>query len=200
MASIHSVDPALRQDVRSVLKANPHLQLEAGSRHCRVVNTASGDFVPVPGSSGDHRARTALGVHLRRLATTGRGLIAAKRHLAVVATAVAVALSTSANAGLCAFVTGTPGKTVAATTGATVATGTTLTALGVSAVAHSSGAAIATAGGSYVAYTLGVVGATVGVVTAPLTIGIGAVALVGVAGTAAYCRWRPPQQQTPSTH
>lgn len=192
MTSINAVDPALRHEVRTALRACPHLQLAAGRSHPRVVNTQSGDFLPISGSSSDRRAATALRVGLRRLATSGRGFIFAKKHAAAVAVVLAVAATNSASASLCAFVTGAPGKAVAATTGTTVATGTTLTALGVSAVAHSSGAAIATVGGSYLAGTLGVVGATVGVLTAPATIGVGVAALVGVGGAAAYCRWITP--------
>jgi hypothetical protein len=75
---LRSIDASLRQEVTSILGQFPHLRLESGRRHLRIVHTRSQDFVPVAGSSGDRRARSGLHCALRRLAETGRGFIAAK--------------------------------------------------------------------------------------------------------------------------
>jgi hypothetical protein len=193
MKSINVVAPALSPEVRACLKALPNLQLEVGSRHPRVVNIQSGDFLPGPGPSSDRLAVKALCVGLRRLAS-GRGFTFAKKRAAALAIAVFAVAASPASAGLCDLITGAAAKGAAAASGATVATGAGLTAFGVSAVAHSSGAFIATAGGSYLGGTLGAIGATVGVLTAPATLAAGGLVLVGVGGTAAYCSLtRAPQ-------
>lgn len=73
------IDRSCAPIVQAFLAAHPLLSLQDGSRHARVVNRQTGDFVPVPGSSGDSRAPKHLKCALARLATSGRGLIAAKR-------------------------------------------------------------------------------------------------------------------------
>jgi hypothetical protein len=57
-----------------------NLYIEKGSRHWRVRCARSGDFIPISQSPSDVRAVKHLRCQLRRLAVTGRGLIAAKQH------------------------------------------------------------------------------------------------------------------------
>ena len=77
---------------------------------------------------------------------------------------------------------------------ATVVGGTsaTTTALGVSAVQHSSGAYILSGGAGYIANTIGPVAGLVGVLTGTAALGVAAVSVVGVGG-AIYLCWESPE-------
>jgi hypothetical protein len=57
---------------------NSDLVLEAGTRHLKIRNRISGDFLPVAGSASDHRAVKNFEADLRRLVACGQGLIFAK--------------------------------------------------------------------------------------------------------------------------
>lgn len=54
------------------------MKLEDGRRHARLVNLRTGDFIPLAGSSSDHRAPKNTKAAARRLAETGCGLIFAR--------------------------------------------------------------------------------------------------------------------------
>lgn len=56
----------------------PWMKLEDGGRHARLVNLRTGDFIPLAGSSSDHRANKNAKAAARRLAETGCGLISAR--------------------------------------------------------------------------------------------------------------------------
>ena len=74
------IDPDVVPVVRRYLANYPALHLDEGTRHARVVHSDTHDFVPLPGSSSDRRARKHVDAALRRLALTGRGFIAHKAH------------------------------------------------------------------------------------------------------------------------
>ncbi len=78
MAS-HHIPPDFRRVIQHALAAYPALAIADGSRHARIVHR-EGDFVPVPGSPGDHRALAGFRAQLRRLGERGTGLVAARRH------------------------------------------------------------------------------------------------------------------------
>lgn len=76
-----------------------------------------------------------------------------------------------------------------ATVAASAATTAALSSTGVAVVAHSSGAVILTGTGGYIAGTLGAAGTTVvAALTAPLTIAVGVVTVVGVGGSVYLCK------------
>lgn len=77
---MNHIDRDLRGVVSWALERNPLLRLERGARHCRVVHSVTGDFVPVSASSSDRHARANLRAGLRRLSTAGQGLVAARTH------------------------------------------------------------------------------------------------------------------------
>lgn len=74
------IDRDVEPLVRRYLNTYPALRLDEGTRHARVVHSDTHDFVPLPGSSSDRRARKHVGAALRRLALTGCGFIAHKTH------------------------------------------------------------------------------------------------------------------------
>ena len=78
--------------------------------------------------------------------------------------------------------------TVAAAAALTGGTSTVITTTGVSVVTHSSGAAILTGSAGYIANTIGPLAASVGLLSAPLTLGLAAVSVVGVGGALYVCR------------
>lgn len=69
----------LRGGVRAILGEFPELRLEEGARHPKVRNPKTRDFITLPVSPSGGRWRANLRAQLRRLAKTGRGLIAAKK-------------------------------------------------------------------------------------------------------------------------
>lgn len=71
------IDQATLTAIREFV-ALPWMKLEDGKRHARLVNQYTGDFIPLSGSSSDHRAALNAKAAARRLAETGRGLIFAK--------------------------------------------------------------------------------------------------------------------------
>lgn len=77
-----SIDPATLNAIREFI-ALPWMDLEKGKKHARLVNRRTGDFMPLAGSSSDHRAARNAKAAARRLSETGRGFIFAKtgRHL-----------------------------------------------------------------------------------------------------------------------
>lgn len=72
------IDPGLRPQISRALRDDDNLELQAGSRHARIVHKLSGDFIVVPGSAGDWRASRNLAAGLRRLSRYGVGLLAAR--------------------------------------------------------------------------------------------------------------------------
>ena len=111
------------------------------------------------------------------------------RKLRVVAFTMAFcSFGNSASAGVCEYANSTYAKVTTGVAGAGVAAGVGLKAAGVTALAHSSGAAIAaTASSGYLAGTLGALGTVAGVITAPVTLMVGGVAVAAAGGTIAYC-------------
>ena len=69
----------LSAGVRNVVREYPSLELEAGTRHAKARNPATGDFVCLPGSPSGPRWAQNLRAQLRRLDHTGRGFIATNR-------------------------------------------------------------------------------------------------------------------------
>ncbi len=118
--------------------------------------------------------------------------------------AMAMALLTFHNvghAGACDYAGHAYVKVTTSIAGASLAASATLKAAGVTAVAHSSGAAIvSTASGGYVAGTLGMIGVATGVITAPVTLIIGGVALGATGGTLAYCRYAQDDDDEAQAH
>lgn len=80
--------------------------------------------------------------------------------------------------------------TVGAAAALTGGTASVITGTGVSVVSHSSGAAILTGGAGYIANTIGPLAAAVGILSAPVTLGLTAVSVVGVGGALYVCRER----------
>ena len=76
-----SSSPDIRAVVAHALKQYPWLRVEPGSRHGRVVNPRTRDFIPIPLTPSDVRAVKGLRGQLRRLAELGTGLIARKMAL-----------------------------------------------------------------------------------------------------------------------
>lgn len=64
--------------VRAILREFPALRIEKGARHPKARNAETRDFVPLPVSPSGGRWQSNLRAQLRRLAETGRGLVAAK--------------------------------------------------------------------------------------------------------------------------
>ena len=89
--------------------------------------------------------------------------------------------------GICEIANSGVSKITATLTVSGAAAGAGLKVAGVSAVAHSSGATILTASSGYIAGTLGVVGAIGSAVTAPVTLAVGGITIVGAGGVALYC-------------
>lgn len=54
------------------------LIVEGGSRHCKVRNIVSRDWIPIPGTPSDWRSLRNFRHALRRLASRGEGFIYAK--------------------------------------------------------------------------------------------------------------------------
>lgn len=109
---------------------------------------------------------------------------------AVALASVTFGFSTLANAGICDYANTTYSKIATGLAGVGVSTGVGLKAAGVISVAHSSGAAIAaTTSGGYLAGTIGAGGTAIGVVTAPVTLIAGGIAVVAAGGTIGYCRY-----------
>lgn len=65
--------------VQSSLSYYSWLTLERGSKHWRMRNLRSQDFLPIPFSPSDTRVSKHLRAQIRRLAEDGLGLIAAKK-------------------------------------------------------------------------------------------------------------------------
>lgn len=55
-----------------------HLVLRDGSKHPKLVNMMTKDWIPVPGTPSDRRSRQNFRAALRRLAEKGEGVIYAK--------------------------------------------------------------------------------------------------------------------------
>lgn len=109
---------------------------------------------------------------------------------AVALASVAFGFSTLANAGVCDYANTTYSHISTGLSVLAVSTGLGLKAAGVISVAHSSGAAIAaTTSGGYLAGTIGAGGTAIGVVTAPVTLLAGGIAVVAAGGTIGYCRY-----------
>lgn len=88
------IDRDIEPLVRRYLTTYPALCLDQGTRHARVVHSGTHDFVPLPESSSDRRARKHVDAALRRLALTGRGFIAHKtRRPSIAAVQGGVAMS-----------------------------------------------------------------------------------------------------------
>jgi len=71
------VDQATMTAIREFI-ALPWMKLEDGKKHAKLVNQRTGDFIPLAGSSSDHRAAKNAKAAARRLAETGCGFIFAK--------------------------------------------------------------------------------------------------------------------------
>lgn len=69
----------LSSDIRAILREFPDLRLEEGARHPKVRNPKTRDLITLPVSPSGGRWQANLRAQLRRLAKTGRGLIAAKK-------------------------------------------------------------------------------------------------------------------------
>ncbi len=74
---MRAIDPELRK-ILEKFSHLPFLVTEDGTKHARVRNTQSGDWLPVAGSSGDRRSARNFEAGLRRLAKTGHGFIFCK--------------------------------------------------------------------------------------------------------------------------
>lgn len=71
-----SVDRRMMEIIKKF--ACPWLRIEGGSKHRRIRNTRSGDFLLVAGSASDVRAMRNFEATLRRLIEFGHGLIFSK--------------------------------------------------------------------------------------------------------------------------
>lgn len=69
----------LAAPVREIVREFPSLTLEYGARHAKARNPISSDFVCLPCSPSGSRWAQNLRAQLRRLARTGRGLIAHRK-------------------------------------------------------------------------------------------------------------------------
>lgn len=77
-----STHPDVRKLVSVAMTEYPWLKTEPGRDHWQLRSEKSQDFVPIPFSPSDRRRVVKnLRAQIRRLAKTGRGLIAAKRRL-----------------------------------------------------------------------------------------------------------------------
>lgn len=72
------IDQATLHAIREFM-ALPWMAIESGKKHARLVNRRTGDFVPLPGSSSDHRAARNAKAAASRLSKTGCGFIFAKK-------------------------------------------------------------------------------------------------------------------------
>jgi len=71
----------ISREVEKVLSKFTHypcLTVEDGSKHAKVRNVFSRDWLPLPGSTSDRRGIHNLESCLKRLAITGKGFIYAK--------------------------------------------------------------------------------------------------------------------------
>lgn len=75
---MRAIDPKIMTLLKPLLKQNPNLQIETGSKHNKLRNLTSGDWLPLPGSSSDHRACKNFAASVKRLMATGQGFIHAK--------------------------------------------------------------------------------------------------------------------------
>jgi hypothetical protein len=75
------IDPAMRKILRQYSKL-PFLAIEDGSKHARVRNLRTNDWLPIAGSSSDRRAVRGFEIQLRRLVDLGQGFIHAKTQFA----------------------------------------------------------------------------------------------------------------------
>ena len=71
------VDPRISHEIRDVLRLS-WMKLESGTKHARLCNLHSGDFIPLSGSLSDRRSVLNAATAARRLARTGQGLIFAR--------------------------------------------------------------------------------------------------------------------------
>jgi hypothetical protein len=82
---IKMIDQSMRKVLGKYLSKMKFLVLEAGAKHARIRNLQSGDWLPVSGSSGDHRSAKNFEASLSRLAFSGQGFIFSKTgHLPVI--------------------------------------------------------------------------------------------------------------------
>lgn len=78
------IDKQMQKVISKYLPGVPFLVLEEGVKHTRIRNLRSNDWLPVSGSSSDHRAVKNFESSLRCLANSGQGFIFSKTgHLPV---------------------------------------------------------------------------------------------------------------------
>jgi len=75
---INYIDPELRTILKKFMPNHPQLFVVAGSRHAKVFNRVTGDWLPLSGSCGDRRGRRNFERGLRHLAELGQGVIFSK--------------------------------------------------------------------------------------------------------------------------
>ena len=68
------IDAEVRRAIRDVLNL-PFMRLEDGTKHARLINLRTGDFLPLAGSASDFRAGRNAKAAVRRLVELGQGLI-----------------------------------------------------------------------------------------------------------------------------
>ncbi len=73
------IPPQLRPIVQRYLDSTPCLVIESGAKHAKMRHTQTHDWLPIPSSPSDHRAFKNFEMALRRLATTGHGLVFARK-------------------------------------------------------------------------------------------------------------------------
>ena len=74
---MRKIDQATLNAIREFLTL-PWMNIEDGKIHAKLVNRRTGDFIPLAGSSSDHRSARNAKASARRLAETGCGFISAK--------------------------------------------------------------------------------------------------------------------------
>lgn len=72
------IDSALLKILRPLLRSHPDLAIETGTKHSKLRNIQSGDWLPLAGSPSDHRAIKNFKAALNRLIESGQGFIYAK--------------------------------------------------------------------------------------------------------------------------
>lgn len=72
------IDVQMQKVISKYLSERPFLVLESGAKHTKIRNLQSNDWLPVSGSSSDHRAVKNFESSLRCLASSGRGFVFSK--------------------------------------------------------------------------------------------------------------------------
>lgn len=75
---IQRVQANIRSILKKFLKEYSHLKLDYGKKHIKVVNTNTGDFVPIQHSCTEHHSIKNLVRDINLLAVSGRGVISHK--------------------------------------------------------------------------------------------------------------------------